>query len=73
MAKLSVREIQDAALRVIASVPGGIRYSDLVKRISAEHPETPTNTIHGSVWNLDAKYPALVTKPSRGLFVGSVL
>ncbi len=32
------------------------------------HPETPTNTIGGSVWNLSAILPNEITKPSRGLF-----
>ncbi len=48
--------------------PGGIRYSVLVEQISQQNPETPVNTIHGSVWNLDKEFPNEVTKPSRGLF-----
>jgi len=40
----------------------------LVEAIAAQHPETPKNTIHGSVWNLAASFPDQVTKPSRGLF-----
>src|SRR5207245_2687206 len=41
---------------------------ELVEQIANQHPETPKNTIHGSVWNLAAVYPDEVTKPSRGLF-----
>ncbi len=68
MAKLSVRQTQDLARSIIASSPGGIRYSDLVERICSQTPETPKNTVHGSVWNLDAIYPNEIAKPSRGLF-----
>jgi hypothetical protein len=68
MAKLGVKEIQSAALRIVASHPGGIRYSDLVNAILESSPETPKNTVVGSVWNLHTVYPALVRKPSRGLY-----
>ena len=68
MAKLPVAEIKKLALSIIADHPGGIRYSELVEAISGQHPETPRNTIHGSVWNLAAVFPKQVSKPSRGLF-----
>jgi hypothetical protein len=68
MAKLRVREVQELAKRFIAESPGGIRYGALVKRIAAETPETPLNTIHGSVWNLDKSFAGEIVKPSRGLF-----
>jgi hypothetical protein len=68
MAKLRVNEIRDLAKRIIAESSGGIRYSALVQRIAAEHPETPKNTIHGSVWDLDKSFSGEIVKPSRGLF-----
>jgi len=68
MAKLSVAQIRQAALQIIAAHPGGIRYTPLVEAIESQWPETPKNTIHGSVWNLDTVFPDKVTKPSRGLF-----
>jgi hypothetical protein len=68
MAKLSVSDMKKAALSIIKAHPGGIRYSELVKAIATANPETPKNTIHGSVWNLAAVFPDVVTKPSRGLF-----
>ena len=68
MAKLNVQQIRDLARSILASNPGGVRYSVLVKKISEQSRETPKNTIHGSVWNLDATYPNEITKPSRGLF-----
>jgi hypothetical protein len=68
MAKLNVQQIRDLARSIIASNPGGIRYGVLIGKISQQSPETPKNTIVGSVWNLDATFPNEITKPSRGLF-----
>lgn len=68
MAKLSRKEIQDLARSIVAESPGGVRYSTLVTRILTQNPETPKNTIHGSVWDLATRFPNEVTKPSRGLF-----
>jgi hypothetical protein len=73
MARIAVKQIQDLARSIIASTPGGIRYSVLVKKIHADHPETPINTIHGSVWDLAVRFPAEITKPSRGLFVSTAV
>ena len=71
MAKLSVKQIQAEAVDVIRQHSGGIRYTALVNDIARRHPETPRNTIHGSVWNLDVIRPADVRKPSRGLFIAA--
>lgn len=68
MAKLGVQDIRNLARSLISQNPGGIRYSQLVSQICLQHPETPKNTVHGSVWNLDAIFPNEITKPSRGLF-----
>lgn len=68
MAKLTGNQIRNLARSIIAANPGGIRYSVLVDKIWQQTPETPKNTIHGSVWNLDSLFPNEITKPSRGLF-----
>lgn len=68
MAKLTVQQIKSLARSIIAENPGGIRYSALVDKILQQNPETPKNTVHGSVWNLDALFPNEISKPSRGLF-----
>ncbi len=68
MAKLTVQQIRSLAKSIIAEKPGGIRYGALIQAISQQTPETPKNTIHGSVWNLDALFPNEIAKPSRGLF-----
>lgn len=69
MAKLSVKEIQTLARKIVGETPGGIRYSALVHRILAANLETPKNTIHGAVWDLATRFPNEVAKPSRGLFL----
>ena len=63
MAKLSVKDIQAAAVRIIQAHPGGIRYSGVISKIAELSPETPKNTIGGSVWNMDAVRPDAVRKP----------
>jgi hypothetical protein len=69
MAKLSIRQIQDAALDLIRGTPGGIRFAELARRIKADNPETPMGTISTQIAGLEAKYPDRLSKPSRGLFV----
>jgi len=69
MAKLSKKEIQDLARQIIAERTGGIRYGELASLIAGLNPETPKNTIHGSIWDLASKFPTQISKPSRGLFV----
>ena len=69
MAKLSTQQIRDLAREIIEKTPGGIRYAVLVESIASQHPQTPKNTIHGSVWDLASRYPDEITKPSRGLFM----
>jgi len=69
MAKLSTNQIREIARKIIASNKGGIRYSDLHEQIATLNPETPKNTIHGSIWDLHLRFPQEIGKPSRGLFV----
>ena len=66
--KFTTKQVKDAALEIIASNPGGVRYSALVTEILRRAPETPKNTIQGSIWNLDVAFPQQVAKPSRGVF-----
>lgn len=68
MAKLNIQQIREFAKQIINEHPGGIRYSQLISAIKSTHPETPLNTIHGTVWNLEMKFPNEVYKPSRGLY-----
>jgi hypothetical protein len=72
MAKIGVHEIRKVARAVIAQNAGGIRFGQIVDEISRQYPETPRNTIAGSIWNLDVLFPKEVTKPSRGLWKPAV-
>ena len=62
-------QIRERAFALLAESQAGIRYSDLVRQIHDALPEIPINTIHGTVWNLDATASDKVFKPSRGLFL----
>ena len=64
VAKLTGQQIRNLARSIIAKNPGGIRYSALVDEIWQQTPETPKNTVHGSVWNLEALFPNEIAKPS---------
>jgi len=61
-----IREILEKSLQ-------GVRYSELVRRISTECPEININTIHGNIWNLRNKIAHSEIKdiviPERGLFI----
>lgn len=62
------QEIKTVALEILKSNPSGIRYSELVRKIQERCPHIPVNTIHGNVWNLEARYPSEVDKPAKGVF-----
>lgn len=53
---------------LLEATPPGISFSDLVTRLHVAFPDDPHGTITGTVWNLDARFPDRVYKPSRGLF-----
>lgn len=61
-------QIKKEALRFLGERPDGIRYAELVRLIQDATPTFKVNTIHGSVWDLDRRFPKKVYKPSRGLF-----
>ena len=62
------RQITDKAIEILTEHPEGLRYAELVRRISATNGSFKKNTIHGNVWNLQETFPDRVYKPSRGLF-----
>jgi len=61
-------EIIAAALSLLKTNPNGIRYSELVRKISEMHPHIPVNTIHGYVWDIETELPEEIYKPVKGLF-----
>ncbi len=64
----SKEKIIAKALEILQANPEGVRYSVLVREISQRLPEIPINTVHGIIWNLDARSPKYVYKAARGLF-----
>ena len=56
------------AIEILKLNPTGVSYSKLVRKIHEELPEILVNTIHGTVWNLEARVLNKVYKPTRGLF-----
>ena len=62
------KRIKDKALEFLDQSPNGLRYSELHAKISTFDPSFNSNTINGSIWNLDAIFPDKVYKPSKGLF-----
>ena len=65
--KITTR-IKDKALELLEQFSKGLRYSELHAKISAFDTHFNSNTINGSIWNLDAIFPDKVYKPSKGLF-----
>lgn len=62
------KRIKDKALELLDQSPDGLRYSELHSKISAFDAGFNSNTINGSIWNLDSLFPDKVYKPSKGLF-----
>jgi hypothetical protein len=60
--------IEATAFGLLEQHPEGLRFSELVRKIQEVDPTFKHNTITGRVWNLDAKFPSRVYKPSKGLF-----
>lgn len=60
--------IRATAFALLEQHPQGLRFSELHNRIKEADPAFNSNTINGRIWNLDAKFPSKVYKPSKGLF-----
>jgi hypothetical protein len=60
--------IKTKALELLEQHPDGLRYSELHAKILATDSGFNPSTINGCIWNLDALFPQMVYKPSKGLF-----
>lgn len=65
--KLNRQQIQAKARSILESETGGIRWGELLKRIHADDPETPENSIHGGLQNLFVISDDIV-KVARGTY-----
>lgn len=61
-------QIQSKAMEILRNNPQGVRYSQLVDIIKESFPDIPSNTIRGTIWNLDVTVSNEVYKADRGLF-----
>jgi hypothetical protein len=68
MAKVSVQEIRQVALEILAQTAEGVRYSQLVREILQARPEANENAVHGVVYDLPSHFPDRVVRPARGLY-----
>lgn len=68
MAETQREKITKRALEVLENNPGGVRYSDLFRKLAEILSDVPPNTIHGTIWDLDKKNEQII-KPERGLFI----
>jgi hypothetical protein len=65
----SKEQIRQALLELLEKAPDGITYSTLIQSIKEHLPEIPTNTIHGSVWELTSQLTDKIWRPARGLYM----
>lgn len=58
---------------ILENKPNGIRYADLIRKISEELPGVNVNAIHGTVWffkqKIDRQEIKDVLRPEKGLYV----
>lgn len=66
-------KITKTMMEILENSPEGIRYADLIRRISEALPNTKVNTIHGTVWEFKQKIDRGeikdVVRPEKGLYV----
>ena len=65
--KLNRQQIHAKARAILEAETGGIRWGELLKRIHADDPETPENSIHGGLQNLFVISDDIV-KVARGTY-----
>lgn len=67
MAHLNRKQIQRRAFALLAANPGGMRWSSLLAEIHFADPETPRNSIQGSLHSL-LSTTSEITKVARGTY-----
>lgn len=67
MPKLNRKQIQEQTLALLESAPGGIRWSELLKAITAANPDTPLNSIRGATHALFST-DGRIEKVARGTY-----
>ena len=67
LAKLNRTQIKDLALKAFEEHPGGMRWSDLLRAVAAQTPDTPVNSVNGALHNLLTTSQSIV-KVARGTY-----
>ncbi len=67
MATLNRAQIQGATIDILRGEPGGVRWSDVLKRLGSAHPDTPINSIRGATHALFST-DKRVEKVARGTY-----
>jgi hypothetical protein len=60
--------INAKALELLEQHPEGLRWSELLLKITESDPAFHPKTINGTIWKLPQKFPDKVYKPSKGVF-----
>lgn len=68
MSKLNRQQIHERARQVLEASPQGIRWSDLLRAVAENAPETPHNSIHGGIHNLLTTQASEIVKVARGTY-----
>ncbi len=71
---LTAREkIKSEMKRILEEFPNGIRYAELIKRISNALPDIPEKTIHGAIWyikkDIEEGKESEISNPERGIYI----
>ena len=56
------------AFELLEKHPEGIRWSELLSKITAADQNYHPKTVNGCIWKLVQKFPDRIYKPSKGLF-----
>jgi len=59
-------QVNAKAIQILKENPNGLRWTDLLRKLQEAFPQVPLNTIQGSTWDLDQRFPNEVYKPARG-------
>ena len=66
--KLNRQQIHERAMQVLEAHPEGIRWMDLLRAVEAGAPDTPHNSVHGSVHGLLTTRTSEIVKVARGTY-----
>jgi hypothetical protein len=66
--KLNRQQIHEQAMQVLEAHPQGIRWTELLRAVEKQAPDTPHNSIHGGIHNLLTTRTSEIVKVARGTY-----